>query len=84
MTVRGMCTGLEAGLSGRGRGKAEGRTIPSLFSPSQVWVKGQHIKRRIASRALAIKSCHYVWPQLQCAWLFKMIGSGQSLLLSLV
>ena len=58
--------------------EGEGKTIPSLFSTSQVWVKGQHIKRRTASRALAIKSCHYVWPQLQCTWLFKMIGSGQT------
>lgn len=50
----------------------------SLFSLSQVWVKGQHIKRSIASRALAIKSCHHVWSQLQQAWLFQMIGSGQT------
>ena len=66
-----------------GEGKGDGKTIPSLFTPSQVWVKGQHIKRRVASRALATKSCHYVWPQLLCAWLFKMIGSGQILPLSL-
>lgn len=59
-------------------GEGEGKTIPSLFWTSQVWVKGQHIKRHTASRALAIKSCHYVWPQLQCTWLFQMIGSGQT------
>lgn len=67
-----------------GEGERGMKIIRFLYSLSHVWVKGQYIKRVIASRALAIRSCHYVWSQLQCARFSKMIGSQQTLFLSLV
>lgn len=82
--VRGMQIRVRNSHNQSREGEKEQGNCPLSFSPSQVQVKGQHIKRHIASGALAIKSCHYVWSQLQCAWLFRVIGSGQTLLLFLV
>lgn len=66
--------------SDREPGREKGNHPLSFFTlPSLGW-RSTH-QEATASGASAMKSCHYVWSQLQYTWLWRVIGSGKTLLL---